>query len=129
VAWTYSGDPNTSAKDEVRFLVGDTDSTDQLVQDEEIGYVLSVHAAVVGSINYQAAAEVADAIAAKFARKRDRSIGALSDQAEQQYQHYVELAARLRTLAATGGLAEGVAVPGIPILSGGGNTYLQGDWP
>ena len=30
MAWSYSGDPDSSALDSVRFLVGDTDTNDQL---------------------------------------------------------------------------------------------------
>lgn len=41
MTWTYSGDPSTSPKDEVRFLLGDTDTNDQLIQDEEIEYLLT----------------------------------------------------------------------------------------
>ena len=39
--WTYSGDPASSDKDAVRYLIGDTDTTDQLLSDEEIGYSIS----------------------------------------------------------------------------------------
>lgn len=128
MAWTYT-DPTTSDKDAVRFLVGDTDSTEPLVQDEEIEYVLTLRATVAGDVNYWAAADVAEAIAAKFARQIDKSVGSLQGSFKQKHDHYVELARRLRTLAATGGRAPGFAVPGVPILSGGGDTYLQGDWP
>ena len=39
MAWTYSGDPSSSARDAIRFLVGDTDTNDQLVTNEEIAWV------------------------------------------------------------------------------------------
>lgn len=39
--WTYSGSPGTDLKDRVRFLVGDTDITNQLISDEEILWALS----------------------------------------------------------------------------------------
>ncbi len=127
MAWTYSGAPGTNAKDEVRFLVGDTDPADPLVQDEEINFVLTGFPDEAGRNNYQAASVVAEAIAARFARKADRSIGTLSVQAKQQHDHYVDVAKRLRGLAVTGGRASG-SIPGIPILGGGGRTYLGGDW-
>ena len=41
MTWSYSGDPSASSLDEVRFLVGDTDSTEQLVQNEEIAYAIN----------------------------------------------------------------------------------------
>lgn len=43
MAWTYSGNPASSNLDLVRFLIQDTDSTDQLLSNEEINYVLSVY--------------------------------------------------------------------------------------
>ena len=41
MTWTYSGDPATNARDSIRFLVGDTDTNDQLVSDEEIAWTNS----------------------------------------------------------------------------------------
>jgi hypothetical protein len=70
MTWSYSGNPSTSAKDEVRFLVGDTDTTEQLVQDEEINYALAEQ-----PNTRLAAANVADSIGAKFSRKTDVRLG------------------------------------------------------
>ena len=43
--WTYSGDPSSSRKDEIRFLIGDTNSNEDenLLQDEEINYTLNLY--------------------------------------------------------------------------------------
>lgn len=120
--WSYSGDPASSAKDEVRFLVGDTNAAAPLVQDEEINFCLGVHADTT-ALNYQASADVAEAIAAQFARKAQRSVGPLAISAQQQYEHYVDVAKRLRGLAATGGRT---GMLGTPLLGGGGPTYLMG---
>ena len=67
--WSY--DPTalgTTTADErknsVRFLIGDTDTTDQQIQDEEIAFVIGQ----TGNNIYHAAAFVAETIAAKFAR-------------------------------------------------------------
>ena len=38
MTWTYSGDPATNARDAIRFLTGDTDTNDQLINDEEIAW-------------------------------------------------------------------------------------------
>jgi hypothetical protein len=43
MTFTYSGNPGASALDEVRFLIQDTDSNDQLLSNEEINYLLSVY--------------------------------------------------------------------------------------
>jgi hypothetical protein len=41
MTWTYSGDPGDSELDEVRFLIQDTDTDDQLLSDEELTYLLN----------------------------------------------------------------------------------------
>lgn len=74
MTWTYSGDPADSEKDAVRFLIGDTDTTDQLLSDEEIVYTITT----AGSL-YQAAHDSAYAIASTFARlATSKSVGDLS---------------------------------------------------
>src|SRR6185295_13153474 len=40
--WIYPGDPLTDDRAEVRFLIGDTQSTDQLLSDEEINAALKM---------------------------------------------------------------------------------------
>jgi len=69
MAWTYDPDDmNTTTaegrKNSVRFLIGDTDSGDPLVQDEEIVFAL----AQSSDFLYEAAAYCAFAIYSKFAR-------------------------------------------------------------
>lgn len=39
MVWSYSGDPGASNLDEIRFLIQDTDTDDQLLSDEEINYL------------------------------------------------------------------------------------------
>ena len=43
MTFTYSGNPGDSALDEVRFLIQDTDTNDQLLSDEEINYLLNAY--------------------------------------------------------------------------------------
>ena len=69
MTWSYSEDVlNTTTAsgklNTVRLLVGDTDETDQLIQDEEINFALTQSDNV-----YYAASWVANVIAAKFSRK------------------------------------------------------------
>ena len=94
MTWTYS-DPSANDKDAVRFLVGDTDTNDQLVSDEEIAFFLDEFP----SSTYHAAAEVAETIAAQFAREVSHSGDGLSYSAEQLQSNYAELAERLRAQA------------------------------
>jgi hypothetical protein len=86
MTWTYSGNPSNSQLDEVRFIIGDTDTTDQLLSNEEINYMIATH----GASRY-AASESCRAIAAKFARLMNRSIGGLSADFSAKYRQYLEL--------------------------------------
>jgi hypothetical protein len=87
VTWNYSGDPSTSTRDAVRFLVGDTDDTDQLASDQEIDWVVTQEGGVKES-----AAVVCRAIAARFARCIDKSTGSLSRSFSQRHAHYLGMA-------------------------------------
>lgn len=100
MTWTYDGDPSANDRDEVRFLVGDTDTTDQLVSDEEIAYAVADQ-----NSNKLAAAYICEAIAAKFARDVDVRVGRAAEDASQRYKQYKELAAKYR------GRANVVATP------------------
>jgi adenosylmethionine-8-amino-7-oxononanoate aminotransferase len=80
MTWTYSGNPAASALDQVRFTIGDTDTTDQQLSN------------------------AAEAIAAKLARESDssKSVGdmSLSRSLSARSQKYYELAQRLTQQAA-----------------------------
>lgn len=92
MTWTYTNSPSTSERDEVRFLVGDTDSSDQLVSDEEIAYALAQE----GNAR-AAAALVAESIASIFGRKADKSVGDLKISYRGQSEHYMSIAKKLRS--------------------------------
>ena len=107
MTWTYSGNPSSSDRDAVRFLVGDTTSTDPLISDEEIAYLL-----VLYTEPPNAAVGAARAIAAKFSRESDqaRTVGdlSLSESLSQKSTQYHHLADHLD------GLASGITSPPIP---------------
>ncbi len=114
MTWTYSGDPATNARDSIRFLTGDTDTNDQLVNDEEIAWVNNQ---VTGSDTaitalYEVSYRVMLAIASKFSRLADQSVGELSVSMSQKAEAAREQAAELKALA----LREG-SVP-VPYLGG-----------
>ena len=95
MAWTYTGDPNVSNRDKIRFLIGDTDTNDQLVNDEEIAWALSE----AGSI-YQAAHDLCTVIGSKFARMAtSKSVGDLSLSYADRAEAYHRLASRMLHLA------------------------------
>lgn len=69
--WSYSGDPRNSPKDQVRFLVGDTDESDPLLLDGEINYLLSTYQ----NNPFNAAIRACETIMAKFSRMVDETVG------------------------------------------------------
>lgn len=76
MTWTYSGNPGASALDEVRFLIQDTDTTDQLLSNEEITYLLNQFA----NDAFGAAISAVTALIAKGSRvtEESKTVGDLS---------------------------------------------------
>lgn len=95
MTWNYT--PVVSTTDEVRLLVGDTESLDPLMQDEEIAYIISSESSVL-----YAAARCCEVIAALFGRRVTTTVGSLRIMAEKKYEHYLELGQTLRRRAAIG---------------------------
>ena len=95
MSWTYSGDPSQSTLDEVRFLIGDTCPCDQLLQDEEIKYLIASEVDIVS-----AAVKGAETIAAKFSRLSDESVGQVSVRYSQKSEQYWKLSLKLKSDAA-----------------------------
>ena len=91
MSWTYSGDPSSSDSDQVRFLIGDTLTADQLVSDEEIAWALTQ-----GSV-YNAAAICSRAISATFSRMADKTVDDLSIKYSQKSNQYADLAISLES--------------------------------
>jgi hypothetical protein len=93
MTWSYSGDPSTSVRNYVRFLISDTDSTSPLFSDEELNYVV----AEWNNDAYSAARECAEILIARFAREADsssKSVGdiSVSESYASKIQHYKDLA-------------------------------------
>lgn len=90
--WTYSGDPSTSDRDAVRFLIRDTDEASAKVSDEEIAYLLAQ-----GGDVYWAAISAAEFVATTFSNQaRTKTVGALSITYEASASEYRLLARDLR---------------------------------
>lgn len=72
MTWSYSlaGLSTGSQKDIIRFMVGDTISTDPQLQDEEIQFCYSFRLSTYGG-----AAQACEAIASQFSRKADTVTG------------------------------------------------------
>jgi hypothetical protein len=96
VTWTYDAtilSTATTASDrmKVRLLIGDTDTSRQQLQDEEVDFILSVQTVVT-----YAAADCADLLAAKYAFQVNTENSLLRISAAARHKHYADLAKRLR---------------------------------
>lgn len=95
MAWSYSGNPASTPKDAVRYLVGDTVSTDPLTTDEEIAWALAQNSNI-----YVAASIVAETIATKFATmKTSVRIGPISEEYGNRAVFYANQAKELKNKA------------------------------
>lgn len=112
MTWTYEGSPFPAVNpcsglpipaqptsqpciDTVRFLLGDTDSNDQLLGDGEVLGLLTQNTSSV----YQAAIEGARALSAKFSRQSDKTVGDLHIIASQRSKAYDALIKSLQAQA------------------------------
>jgi hypothetical protein len=111
--WSYTGNPDSSTRDKVRFLVGDIDSSDKLTSNEEIDSALAERGSTYG-----AASMVCRAIAARFARLVTKSVNeggsTRTNNLSDLYKHYLELTAEFARSAAsqagTGVYAGGISI-------------------
>lgn len=113
--FSYSGNPGHSTKDLVRFLIGDTDSSEWLLQDEEITYLLSLYNGAAAN----AAIRACEMIIAKFSRLADESAGQVSISFSQKSNSYRSMLGTLRTRLATDDCkpsAGGISVSGKMIV-------------
>ncbi len=100
MAWNY--DPTTIGVNptaQVRFLIGDTNPIEPLLQDEEINFVLQVNQD--GQTIYRAAWRCCEAIAGQFARWSDTQTGDLKLKASDKFKQYTARAIQLRSQAYT----------------------------
>jgi hypothetical protein len=115
MTWTYGADPAASTTDAVRFLVGDTVLDDPLIQDEEIAWAIAENANI-----YAAAAQVAESIAAYFARQASMvKIGPIWEQSNNRAKDYREMAQTLKIRA--------ISKTSLNITAGGTDLTLVSD--
>ena len=117
MAWSYDPtdlDTSTSSGriNAVRLLIGDTDTNDQQVQNEEITFALSESNNNV----YSSAGWTARVIASQYSRRVDTQLdGALSADYSDLAAQYYKLAEDLEYRGKTTGAVLGVAAGGITI--------------
>lgn len=75
MSWTYSGDPSSSKLDECRFILGDTDESQPILQDEEILFIISNANGNDNKLMYNLFKQAATI----FARAIKRSLGPQSE--------------------------------------------------
>ena len=75
MTWTYSTDPSTSAKDEFRFLMADTDITDPFFSDEQIAWMIGEY----GPNIYDVCRAGAEQLMSKFTRLADSTSKSVGD--------------------------------------------------
>lgn len=97
MTWSYSGNPGYSGKDQVRFLVGDTDKTDQLLTDAEIEWTLQRY----NNAPMNAAIRCCESILSKFARMVDESVGEVKISFSQRMKSYAMTLTMLKSRLAT----------------------------
>lgn len=118
MTWTYGNTPGTATaterRDGVRWLVGDTDTTDQQTSDEEIAFALTQSSDDI----YLAGSIVCRAIAAKYARLVDVSVDdtELTVDYSKRQEAYLKLAGKLERQSVRG--PGGSIAVGIPVAGG-----------
>lgn len=98
MAWTYSGDPKSSEKDKYRFLIGDTNASDPILQDEEIEFVISEY-----SNHNMRLYQLYDRAADYFARKIKRAVGPIKEDPSERLQYFKQKAEYYRMRVSASG--------------------------
>ena len=103
MSFSYSGDPNKSSLDAARFLIGDTDATSPIMQDEEIQYIINTHGN--GNFTNTVKFQLFDRAATLFARDIKRSLGPQSEDPTSRLNFFKEQAEYYKGLVAAGGVS------------------------
>jgi hypothetical protein len=127
--WSYSGDPESSGKDAVRFEIQDTEEKAQLLQDAEIEAAINREAGESlppGTVPPEhallsAAARCCEILARKFSAQADTVVGSLQTIYSKSAAGYAKLAKELRLRA------QGTAAPAMPAISRSAKRGLRED--
>lgn len=101
MSFSYSGDPSASALDEARFLLGDTNSSEPIMQDEEILYIIDNYPEGSNVLKYQLFSRAATL----FARDIRRSLGPQTEDPTSRLDYFKEQAEYYKKLIAIGGVS------------------------
>ena len=114
----YSGNPGDSTEDEVRFLLGDTDTTTPFLSDAEVTWLVSTYETPI-----KAAWQGAMRLMARYAGKADKTVGPTSIRYSGLADHFRVLAQQFEK---QGGAQSTKMIPGPP-LAGGVDDDLWSD--
>lgn len=93
MTFSYSGNPASSDLDAVRFFIGDTDSTEWLLSNEEINFLIDTYGVKSATVHS------CIAIASKYARLADENLGSdIAVKYSQISDNYRSLAKELSSL-------------------------------
>lgn len=123
MTWTYAGDPSATSLAAVRFLIGDTNTLDQQLNDAEINFALSES----GSNKYDAAIYCCDALAAKYSRDVNSQIESVREDATTRMNQYISLAARLKLRAESQATDGGIGIPYVGGVTESGIDLVRSD--
>ena len=101
MSWTYSGNPADSPIDECRFLIGDTNEDEPIMQDEEIQYIIDTYGPNYNQIKFQ----LFNRAATLFARDIKRTLGPQSEDPTDRLNFYKQQAASYKAKLAASGLS------------------------
>lgn len=103
MSYSYSGNPADTPLDECRFLLGDTDEANPILQDEEILYIIDKSNSNVNLLRYNLFLQAATV----FARDIKRSLGPQSEDPTSRLNFFRTQAEEYRSKIAS----KGVSVP------------------
>lgn len=101
MSWSYSGDPGSSPLDELRFLVGDTNENEPIMQDEELKYLIDQYGSNPNVLKYYVFMHVATI----FARDIKRSLGPQSEDPTKRLEYFQKQADFYKQLLTSAGIS------------------------
>lgn len=100
MSWSYSGDPSKSEIDAYRFAIQDTDTSCQIMQNEEIQYILDTYAN-----KNERMYQLFSRMAILFARDIKKSLGPQMEDPTERIKFFKEQAEAYRKLRSTSGFS------------------------
>ena len=101
MSWTYSGNPASSQRDELRFTIGDTNQAEPIMQDEELDYLITEYGSNRNMLMYQAFTRTATL----FARDIKRSLGPQSEDPTERLKFFKDQANYFRSKLSVAGIS------------------------